>query len=257
MKGQITGYIDVAQIVLYVFWAFFAGLVYYLQREAKREGYPLQSVTRPGKFLAGFLGMPGTKTFLLPHGGTHTVPRDEVDTRELKAKPSAGWPGAPLVPTGNPMLDGVGPAAWAERSDAPDLTMEGHPRIVPMQTAAGYSINGRDPDPRGMSVIGADKKVAGVVKDVWVDRAECLIRYLEVEVANGARRVLLPMTLARISINGTQRNVAVKSILASQFAQVPTTKSPTQVTRREEDRICGYYGGGHLYATPSRQEPLL
>ena len=73
-----------------------------------------------------------------------------------------------------------------------------------MQTAAGYSINGRDPDPRGMSVIGADKKVAGIVKDVWVDRAECLIRYLEVEVANGARRVLLPMTLARISINGTR-----------------------------------------------------
>ena len=257
MKGSITGYIDVAQVVLYVFWAFLAGLIYYLHRESKREGYPLQSVTRPGKFLAGFLGMPGTKTFMLPHGGTHTVPRQETDMRELKAKPSAGWPGAPLVPSGNPMIDGVGPAAWAERSDAPDLTIDGHPRIVPMNTASGYGIAGRDPDPRGMSVLGADKKIAGVVKDVWVDRSEAVIRYLEVELANGARRVLLPITLARININGQQRNVTVKSILASQFAQVPATKLPAQVTRREEDQICGYYGGGHLYAIPSRQEPLL
>ena len=39
--GAITGYIDVAQLVLYAFWVFFAGLIYYLHRENKREGYPL------------------------------------------------------------------------------------------------------------------------------------------------------------------------------------------------------------------------
>ncbi|MFN9102251.1 MAG: photosynthetic reaction center subunit H, partial [Betaproteobacteria bacterium] len=26
--GAITGYVDVAQLVLYVFWIFFAGLIY-------------------------------------------------------------------------------------------------------------------------------------------------------------------------------------------------------------------------------------
>ena len=36
-------YIDGAQITLYAFWAFFLGLVYYLRREDKREGYPLES----------------------------------------------------------------------------------------------------------------------------------------------------------------------------------------------------------------------
>ena len=41
--GAITQYIDVAQIVLYVFWFFFAGLIWYLRREDKREGYPLES----------------------------------------------------------------------------------------------------------------------------------------------------------------------------------------------------------------------
>ena len=42
-NGAITGSIDVAQVVLYVFWIFFAGLIFYLRREDKREGYPLVS----------------------------------------------------------------------------------------------------------------------------------------------------------------------------------------------------------------------
>jgi len=29
------------------------------------------------------------------------------------------------------------------------------------------------------------------------------------------------------------------------------------VTLLEEDKIAGYFGGGRLYATPDRQEPLL
>ena len=41
--GAITGYIDAAQIVLYVFWVFFAFLVLHLHQESKREGYPLQN----------------------------------------------------------------------------------------------------------------------------------------------------------------------------------------------------------------------
>ena len=43
MTGAFTGYIDVAQLCLYAFWLFFFGLVYYLLRENKREGYPLVS----------------------------------------------------------------------------------------------------------------------------------------------------------------------------------------------------------------------
>ena len=43
MTAAITGYIDVAQLVLYGFWIFFAGLIIYLRREDKREGYPLES----------------------------------------------------------------------------------------------------------------------------------------------------------------------------------------------------------------------
>ena len=44
--GEITGYIDVAQVTLYAFWVFFAGLIIYLRSEDKREGYPLESDRR-------------------------------------------------------------------------------------------------------------------------------------------------------------------------------------------------------------------
>ena len=109
-------------------------------------------------------------------------------------------------------------------------------------------------DPRGFAVIGADGVVAGTVRDVWVDRSEVLIRYLEVEV-KGGKRVLLPMPFAKI--NQGKGTVKVESILGSQFASAPTLSSPDRITLLEEDKVVAYYGGGILYAEPSRQEPLL
>jgi len=38
---------------------------------------------------------------------------------------------------------------------------------------------------------------------------------------------------------------------------VPATRAPDSITLLEEEKICAYFGGGLLYATPSRQEPLL
>jgi photosynthetic reaction center H subunit len=40
-------YFDGAQIAVWAFWLFFAGLIYYLRREDKREGYPLDSPQGP------------------------------------------------------------------------------------------------------------------------------------------------------------------------------------------------------------------
>jgi photosynthetic reaction center H subunit len=155
------------------------------------------------------------------------------------------------------MLDGVGPGSWADREDVPELNIDNIPCIVPLRLAEGTVLEPRDPDPRGMRVLGADSEIGGVVTDVWVDRAEALIRYLEVEVttAGVAKRVLLPMPFALV--NRRRGRVTVDAILGSQFADVPVTASLDQVTKREEDRIVGYYGAGTLYATPARQEPLL
>ena len=53
---------------------------------------------------------------------------------------SRPWPGAPLEPTGDPMLDGVGPGAYAMRADTPDLTLDGLPKIVPLRIASGEKL---------------------------------------------------------------------------------------------------------------------
>ena len=255
--GAITGYIDVAQLVLYAFWIFFFGLVYYLQMESKREGFPLETVYPSGEMrqTPGFVGMPTPKTFLLPHGESVTVPNDKVSPQTLRAQPLHRMIGAPLVPTGNPMLDGVGPGAYADRADVPDYTWEGNVKIVPLRMATDFGVASNDADPRGLEVIGADGEVAGTVHDLWVDKSEMMFRYIEVTVpAGGAtRNVMLPMNFARIKSD----HVKVASILSHQFAQVPGTKSAEQITLLEEEKIMAYYGGGTLYATPDRQEPLI
>ena len=254
--GSITGYIDVAQIALYAFWVFFACLIFYLRREDKREGYPLESDRSGQVRVQGWPSMPKPKTFLLRDGTIRVAPRAPSPRAEIRATPGS-WPGSPLEPTGNPMLDGVGPAAYADRADVPDLTVDGRVKIVPLRVATDFHIESRDPDPRGMQVVGADRATGGIVRDVWVDRSEALIRYLEVEVAaaTGSRRVLLPINFTRIS--GSRGRVKVKAILGRQFADVPGIQKPDQVTLREEDRITAYYGSGTLYATPARTEPLL
>lgn len=251
--GAITQYIDVAQIVLYAFWIFFFSLLIYLRREDKREGYPLESdrTERTDRVVVqGFPRMPPPKTFKLPHGGTVSAPDFKRDTRVISATATGSFPGAPLEPNGNGMLDAVGPGSYAERADEPDLTYDGQLKIVPMRVATDFSVVD-SPDPRGKPVVGADGKVGGTVIDLWVDRSEAILRYLEVDT--GSRIVLVPITFSNIKRN----KVEVDAILGSQFAQAPVLKSPDKVTLLEEDKVCGYYGGGTLYATAERREPIL
>lgn len=252
--GAITGYIDVAQLVLYAFWLFFAGLIIYLRREDKREGYPLDSERSGNIRHVGFPNLPAAKTFTLPHGGgKRLAPRGPEKAYDLAAVPTAPWPGAPIHPTGNPMVDGIGPAAYAIRPQTPDLTDDGRPKIVPLRADDHYSVAARDPDPRGKPVFGADGVQAGTITDIWVDRSEPQIRYLEMD-ADG-RQVLIPMNFVNLRRNGQQ--VRVSAILGKHFADVPALANPEQITLQEEDQICAYYGGGTLYATPERSEPLI
>lgn len=250
--GAITQYVDVAQLVLYAFWIFFAGLIYYLIREGHREGYPME--TEGGRGTITGWPTPQPKTYKLADGAEVSFPNDKVSPQTLRAEPTHHWNGAPLEPTGaNPMLDGVGPGAWADRADVPDVTTDGQPKIVPLRAAAAYGVSHKDTDPRGLPVVGDDGEVAGTVTDLWIDRAEHLFRYLEVQLAGQQRTVLLPMTFARVRRN----EVKVHSILGHQFAQVPGIKSGTQITFLEEEKIVAYYGAGTLYAEPHRSEPML
>jgi photosynthetic reaction center H subunit len=260
--ASFTSTFDVAELAFYAFVLFFLGLVYYLRREDKREGYPLESdrSDRTGRVtVRGFPNPPGPKKFILYHEPPALLERRERDLTGILA-PSEGFPGAAFVPLGDPMQDGVGSASYAERAEVVDVTFDEQlPKIVPLRVATGYYLAAEDPDPRGMEVVGTDGIVAGTVSDVWIDRSETFAHFLEVEVAPflGAQRptVLVPIRLARI--DAKRRRVTVKSVLARQIATAPGPKDPDQVTLREEDRIAGYFAGGHLYATPQRTEPLL
>jgi photosynthetic reaction center H subunit len=156
--------------------------------------------------------------------------------------------GYPLEPTGDPMVDGVGPASWASRRDVPELDGKGHPKIVPLSAAASFHVSaGRDP--RGMPVQAGDFAIVGRVSDMWLDEPEQLVRYLEVELDGDAGKRLIPLPLARIRSD----RVVVQSIFGKHFPGVPLTRSRNQVTLLEEEKICAYYAGGTLYASPERQ----
>lgn len=247
--GAITAYADVAQLVLYAFWLFFAGLIYYLVRENHREGYPME--TESGRGTVTGWPRPDPKVYKLQNGETVTIP-DGRPEPPLGGEPAYGWAGAPLVPNGDPMTGGIGPGAYSLRHDVPDVTFEGKPKVIPLGKAAGYDVYAGDTDPRGLPVLGGDGEKGGMVVDLWIDMSENLFRYLEVDVAGG-RRVLLPINFARIKKDA----VHVGAIYGEHFAGVPGTKQPDVVTMLEEERIQAYYGAGTLYADPSRAEPLL
>lgn len=255
MTGTFFGEFDLASLSLWLFYVFFAILIIWIQRENMREGYPLEDDEGNKSSNPSMWPLPEDKTFKLPHGrGEVTVPSGQTPERENIALKRVGpGNGYPLEPTGDPMLDGVGPASWAPRRDAPELDGHGHPKIVPMSGAEGFHVAaGRDP--RGLPVVAGDGEIVGKITDMWLDEPEQLVRYLELELDSkwGSGTRLLPITFARIRSN----RVTVHALHGKHFATVPTIASPRQVTLLEEDKISGYYGGGKLFAG-NRAEPKL
>ena len=127
---------------------------------------------------------------------------------------------------------------------------------MPLRTLPDYDVAALDRDPRGLSVIGGDGETGGTVVDLWVDTSEVVVRHLEVSVplADGATRsVLLPINFCRI----TRHGVRVGALYAAQFAGVPATRDPQQITMLEEEKIMAYWGAGLLYADDQRAEPLF
>lgn len=249
----IVGGLDIAELAFYVFFGFFLCLVWYLNRESRREGYPLEHDIN-GEVGAdiGRLDFSAPKIFKLPHGlGTtspEAVPRDAMPANVMPRR----YAGTPLDVTGDLLSSGVGPGAYALRADRPDLDMHGQPRIVPMHIAEHITVEGRDVDPRGLPVTGLDGVVAGTVRDLWVDRSEHVIRYLDVALNDGTTATV-PMPMAKVS----RRQVNVDAVTAAQFSGSPALASPTQITLLEEEKVQAYFGAGYLWATPARSEPLL
>ena len=248
LGNNFFGNFDMASLAIWLFWGFFALLVYYLQTENMREGYPMETEDGNAAPNQGPFPLPGAKTFLLPHGrGEVTVPDRKREARDVALGRTAVSEGFPHAPTGDPMVDGVGPAAWAPRRDIPELDGHGHNKLAPMASAAGFAVAaGRDP--RGLPVQAGDLEVVGRISDMWVDVPEQLVRYLEIDLNTGGKR-LVPMPMAKIQ----KDRVRINSISSDLFAGVPATKSATAVTMLEEEKISAYYAGGTMYAASKRK----
>ena len=69
--AYIVGTFDVAELAFLLFLGFFVALVFYLNRESRREGYPLEDEDT-GRVQPGSLFDAGKKSFQLPNGrGIH------------------------------------------------------------------------------------------------------------------------------------------------------------------------------------------
>jgi photosynthetic reaction center H subunit len=251
---KIVGTFDVTEMVFYAFVLFFLALIFYLRREDRREGYPLEDeVTGRVDTWGGPMQSATAKTFLLPFGqGTSTTPTKGREPVDIAGKRTFRSPGAPYYPTGNPLVDGIGPAAWADRAKTPDLNCNGLNRIVPIGNSSHpVGVHHRDTDPRGLKVIAADGAVAGIVSDLWIDTSDDCVRYLEVDT--GTKKVLAPMGMSKVR----KGYVDIDAINAADYADVPVPVTPGQISRYEEDRVLAYFGGGYLYANRARQEPLI
>ncbi|MEM9966941.1 MAG: photosynthetic reaction center subunit H [Pseudomonadota bacterium] len=253
---EFFGNFDLASAAIWLFYLFFAGLVYYLQTENMREGYPLETDDGAAAGNQGPFPVPKDKTFILPHGrGEVTVPSGQHPDRSVLAlQRTSKAAGSPFMPTGDPMMDGVGPAAWAPRRDVPELDAHGHVKIKPMSKLEDFAVSSGT-DPRGKAVVTGDGEVVGRVIDMWVDVPEQLVRYLTLDLnPEGSGKIrLLPMNFAKIKSN----RVVVRSLYAANMENIPTAKSDEEITLLEEEKIMAYYGGGTMYADPKREEPAL
>jgi photosynthetic reaction center H subunit len=257
--SAITDHLDFAQLLVAAFFIFFIGLILHLRAEDKREGYPLRDPAG-GPDQVGFPELPKAKVFVLQDGGQVTAPHPDPQ-RDLAARRLHPDPGSPLVPTGDPLADGVGPAAWALRKEAPMFFQPGVVQVAPLRRLAGYAILPGDPDPRGMTVIGSDGGAVGVVEDVWIDRGVKIVRYLEVALDSGAPdqgdkgggRALVP--IYDCDIKARRRRVRVSAVPAARFADAPRLRDPHQITAREEDRVSAFFAGAQFYVAPAAGVP--
>ena len=250
------GNFDLASAAIWLFWLFFAGLVYYLQTENMREGYELEDDDGNIAPNQGPFPLPKDKTFNLPHSrGSLTVPSGaRGDRSDLALARTSKAAGSPFVPTGDPMIDGVGPASWAPRRDVPELDGHGHIKIKPMSMLPDFAHTAGH-DPRGKVVVSGDGEVIGRVTDMWIDVPEAMVRFLTLDLnpeGSGNTR-LIPMNMCRVKSD----RIVVRSLFAHNFDGIPTIKAADQVTLLEEEKIMAYYAGGTLYASEARLEPQL
>ncbi len=158
---------------------FFAGLIWYLRQEDRREGYPLESGSRRRREAAR-LAVSSRAEDLPPRrrldgAGARPI---RPDARPLNAAKTEPWPGAPYRADRRSAAGRRRPGLLGGAARLPYKTAEGHDLIAPLRVATNYAVAPEGGNPLGFTVIGGDRKAAGTVKDIWVDRSESMAALL-------------------------------------------------------------------------------
>ena len=151
-------YIDVAQVVFPRSWLFFAGLVFWLRREDRREGYPLESEVSGHFKDRGFIWIPEPKTFILANGegpAPHFEGRHAADQRARRSSPGrARRSSRRAIRCGRRR-----PRQPRPRPDEPYRPLDGHDLLAPLRVATNYAVPPEGGNPIGFEVVGARRRV--------------------------------------------------------------------------------------------------
>ncbi len=153
---------------------------------------------------------------------------------------------------GNPLLSGLGPAAWVRKKDEPALTEAGHLLLQPMRLLPDWSIGKGDADPRGMAVFDWRWVRVGTVHDSWIDQGIKIVRIFEVTLLPefGGGNVLMPIYFC--VINERRREIRMVALRSTQFAEIPRPAQDDRITGQEDERLNAYFAAGRFY----RDSPL-
>ena len=246
---------------LYVFWLFFAGLIYYLQPREHARGLPARGRSTASRD-AGAGPVPAAAAQDLPaaarprrgHRRRTPAPRaaDRGAARRNCVRTAPA--GADRRPDGRRRRPG---RLGRSRATCPTSTWQG-PRRRSCRCAPPHHFHrlGAGRDPRGMPVSARRRRGRRHASPTSGSTApEQLVRYLEVELDGGAgKRAGARCRCARIDA-ATGSSCARSS--AQQFAGVPRTKiaQPGHPARGRED--LRLLRRRHALRTPSAPEPLM
>ena len=159
MRGELTAHMDVAQVVLHRVHAVFRGAGLLSAPRGPAGGLPARgrgrrATSRP----ATSSGSREPKTFLRADGRKVLAPNYKADERPINARKAEPWPGAPLTPTGDPLLADVGPGSYAARRDEPYKTADGHDLLAPLRVATNFAVPAEGANPVGFEVVGERRR---------------------------------------------------------------------------------------------------
>lgn len=112
------------------------------------------------------------------------------------------------------------------------------------------------PDLAGLPVDDADGRPAGVVHGTLVEAANGMVRYLDVQLHDGDRHVLVPIGHARVEEHLGRRRVRLRAVLREDLHDIPLFEPPalppdSTYERSVLDAYSRVFYGERYYAHPA------